>query len=131
MKDVFTADEFRKIHAGSSSKEKRAITECLMTLGVNFKTEYEFVPGRKFAADWALTDHMILIEYEGLIFNSNKKSSTGKSGHTTVTGYTSNCEKYNLATVLGYRLLRYTAMNYKHLRGDLEQLLRMETIRKF
>lgn len=123
MKDVFTSAEFRKIHAGSTSKEKQHITECLMSLGVNFKTEFQFVPGRKFAADWALPDHMILIEYEGLVFNSNKKTSTGKSGHTTVGGYTSNCDKYNLATVLGYRLLRYTAMNYKELRGDLDKLL--------
>jgi hypothetical protein len=48
----------------------------------------------------------------------------GKSRHTTVSGYTTDTEKYNLATVEGWRILRYTALNYKDLTDDLNKILK-------
>lgn len=36
-----------------------------------------------------------------------------KSGHTTLNGYTKDTDKYNLATIDGWRLLRFTIKNYK------------------
>lgn len=84
--------------------------------------ELKFSDDRKFKFDYAIiipgmVDHDIkcAIEYEGLM--------SEKSGHTTVTGYTSNCQKYNLATCLGWKLLRYTALNHKDLESDLKKLL--------
>jgi len=55
---------------------------------------------RKFRADFAILKYGVLIEYEGI--------NSYKSGHSTITGYTKDCFKYNLANILGFRLLRYT-----------------------
>ena len=87
-----------------------------------FDTEFKFSDTRKFKFDWVILSGInhpkeikIAIEYEGLM--------SEKSGHTTVTGYTSNCDKYNLACILGWRVLRYTALNYKNIENDLKELL--------
>lgn len=60
---------------------------------------------RMFRFDFAIVDKMIAIEYEGI--------NGGKSRHTTLTGYTKDTEKYNLAQQLGWKVYRYTALNYK------------------
>lgn len=78
--------------------------------------ELQFHPDRKFRFDWAIPDLMIAIEYEGII--------SKKSGHTTISGYTKDCEKYNMATMRGWKTLRYTAKNYKDLPTDLKFLLK-------
>jgi hypothetical protein len=72
-------------------------------------------PTGKFRFDWAIPDLKIAIEYEGLF--------SEKSRHTTVKGYTKDCIKYNLAALLGWKVLRYTALNYKELDKDLIKIL--------
>ena len=62
--------------------------------------EFKFHPERRWRFDLAWPGAMIAVEYEG-IFSS-------KSGHTTVGGYTGDCEKYNEAALLGWTLLRFT-----------------------
>jgi hypothetical protein len=94
---------------------------------IEFIPEFLFVPGRKYKADIFIPVINCLIEYEGLVFKPNDKGTTGKSGHTTATGYSSNCEKYNLATLLGFRLLRYTAMNYKNMMNDVRTLIKLNS----
>jgi hypothetical protein len=47
---------------------------------------------------------MIAIEYEGI------KGS--KARHTTLTGYTNDCDKYNQAALLGWRVLRFTTIHF-------------------
>jgi len=81
-------------------------------------TEYKFNTYRKWKADYYIPSMNLLIEYEGL--GGNTKSGNG--GHQTKTGYTSNCEKYNSACILGFNLLRYTALNTHQLINDLELL---------
>jgi hypothetical protein len=49
-------------------------------------------------------------------------------GHQTLTGYTANCEKYNRASLMGFKLLRYTAKNSKDLLNDLKFLLNEKNI---
>jgi len=46
----------------------------------------------------------VAVEYEGIY---------GKSRHTTMSGYTGDCEKYNEAQILGWRVLRFTAKNIR------------------
>ena len=58
---------------------------------------------------------MIAIEYEGIY--------SKKSRHTTQEGYNRDTQKYNLATTNGWRVLRYTADNYKNLETDLLKML--------
>lgn len=118
--------EFKKLNkegrVGAAQKGDKAKAEMLnvfrkiaLEKQIAFATEFKFSEERKFKFDYAFPGLMISCEYEGLL--------SEKSGHTTVTGYTSNCGKYNLATCLGWRLLRYTALNYKELESDLRKLL--------
>ena len=66
-----------------------------------FLPEVAVIPGRRFRVDWYSETLKLAIEVEGMVYG-------GRGGHQTVSGYESNCEKYNLLTVLGVRLLRYT-----------------------
>lgn len=90
----------------------------LQLLSLDFETEHQFHPVRKFRFDVALINEKIAIEYEGLI--------SDKSGHTTIDGFTSDCDKYNLAILFGWKVLRYTAKNYENIYNDLETILKNE-----
>ena len=112
-------DQKKAVKVEKSSLEKASVEKALWVLHHEKKIpqyvrEYVFHPKRKFRFDWAIPDLKIAIEYEGLM--------SEKSGHTTVTGYTKDCEKYNLAALMGWKVLRYTALNYKHLYRDILKL---------
>lgn len=68
--------------------------------------EFAFCPGRKYRADFAFPDKKLLIELEGGIHNNGR--------HTRPRGYSMDCEKYNQATILGWRILRYTSIMMKN-----------------
>jgi very-short-patch-repair endonuclease len=95
---------------------KDNILYTLRDMGVPFLQEYQFLKDRKFRFDFCLLEPRIAIEFEGVF-------GGGKSRHTTAIGYTNDCEKYNLAAIHGWRILRYTAKNYTDLRHDLELML--------
>lgn len=82
--------------------------------GKELRAEFRFCPGRRFRADWYIPSLNVLVEYEGIF--------AAKSRHTHLEGYSKDCEKYNLATVLGFRVLRYTAQNYAQAQADLLEL---------
>jgi len=88
----------------------------LQLLKIDFVAEYKFHETRKWRFDIAIPSMKVAIEYEGIM--------SRKSRHTTVTGYTKDCEKYNAATIAGWRILRYNAINYKSLGDDLMMLLK-------
>lgn len=67
-------------------------TECVR--------EYRFHPTRRFRFDYALPEYKIAIEIEGGVWI--------KGRHTRGAGYQRDLIKYNLATTLGWRVLRYT-----------------------
>lgn len=103
------------------SVEKETIKTLLWVLHREGKIpeyveELVFDDVRKFRFDWAITSLKIAIEYEGIFSN--------KSRHTTISGYTEDCEKYNLAIANGWRVLRYTAINYTNLQKDLNCLVK-------
>lgn len=93
---------------------------ALKALKIDYVEEYVFAPDRKFRADLFLPELNLLVEYEGLF--AGNKGGSGKSRHTTGEGYTRDCEKYFIANVLGFKVLRLTAMNYKKLPTYLEML---------
>lgn len=75
--------------------------------------ELEFCPGRKWRFDYALPEVKIAIEVEGGVFK--KRHYQTKDGtfitttggrHNSATGFLGDMEKYNSATVLGWRLIR-------------------------
>jgi very-short-patch-repair endonuclease len=65
------------------------------------QTQYHFMPGRKYRADFAYPEHRLLIEVEG--------GTRGKGGHSTHTGITRDIEKGNAAMLNGWRVLRCTS----------------------
>ncbi len=91
----------------------------LKSKGIKFETEYRFDKVRRFRFDIAILEYKIAIEYEGVF--------SKKSRHTSVTGYSKDCEKYNLAAVNGWRVLRYTAMNYGSAVLDVLRLINEST----
>ena len=63
--------------------------------------EYRFAPPRKFRADFAYPDKMILIECEGGTWVQGRHNRGG--------GFEDDCEKYNIAAFRGFLVLRFTA----------------------
>lgn len=109
------------IENGKISTEKEFIKTLLWVLKregkiKNYVEEHQFHHVRKFRFDWAIIDLKIAIEYEGVF--------SKKSRHTTIKGFTMDCEKYNLAQIEGWIVLRYTAKNYRDLDNDLKKLLK-------
>jgi hypothetical protein len=96
---------------------KETLQDVLTVLGYKVSPEYKFSPERRFKADWLVSlsnGKNVLIEYEGIM--------SSKCRHTSVTGYSKDCEKYNLAATLGFIVLRYTVMNFDNVITDLEIL---------
>ena len=102
---------------------KLFIEEVLKLRKINYVTEYTFMKKRRrFRFDYAILDKKIAIEFEGL----DSIDINGKiipSGHLTKVGYTSDCEKYNLAAINCWIVLRFTALNYRDVGKYLKILI--------
>ena len=88
--------------------------------------EYTFHPTRKWRFDFAYPDIKLAIEIEGSVFGRNVYCNTCKKvvtrrlkdgrvvtvreggRHTSGAGYEKDCEKYNNAAILGWRVLRFS-----------------------
>jgi hypothetical protein len=77
--------------------------------------EFRFDVTRRWRSDYYILEFNTLIEFEGI--GGNHFSGVG--GHQTLVGYTANCEKYNRASVMGFKLLRYTVKNAGDVIRDL------------
>lgn len=86
--------------------------ELILKSNQSITKEVVFAPPRRFRFDFADTGRKLAFEYEGIM--------SKKARHTSVTGYTKDCEKYNLAALNGWRVFRFTALNVK----DLPDLLK-------
>lgn len=64
------------------------------------KKEHLFHPTRKFRFDYAWIDRKIALEVEGGVWIQGR--------HTRGSGFVKDMEKYNLACVLGWKVLRFT-----------------------
>ena len=62
--------------------------------------EYTFAPKRRYRSDFAFPNHMLLVEIEGAIYTGGR--------HVRGAGYEADIEKYNLAVLQGYRVLRFS-----------------------
>jgi very-short-patch-repair endonuclease len=81
------------------------IESFLVELKIPYEKEFKFHNIRKWRADYAIPSKMLLIEIEGAVFQ--------KGRHTRGEGYSKDCEKYNAAQILGYKVLRYTTGQIK------------------
>ncbi len=84
---------------------------CKSDLGVLCVKEHKFHPKRKWRFDYAIPDHKIALEVEGGVWTGGR--------HTSSSGFLKDMEKYNTATLMGWRVLRTTP----------DELLRTATLR--
>lgn len=90
----------------SAAEEQFALH--LKAEGIEYEREFRFAKPRRFRADFRL-DPDVLVEVEGVThYGRNKDGSMRLGRHQTAKGYASDCEKYNLAALMGYRVLRFT-----------------------
>jgi hypothetical protein len=82
---------------------------CLRGLGMEFKEELVFHPVRKWRFDLAVPELKLAIEYQGHGQTGRKKHV---GGHASVTGLAGDCEKDFAANVLGWRVLKFTALHF-------------------
>ena len=77
--------------------------------GAVLSSEYRFHETRKWRFDFALPEKKLAIELEGGIWV--------KGAHTRGSHFNSDCEKYNNAALLGWRVFRITTdmIGSKHL----------------
>jgi very-short-patch-repair endonuclease len=64
-------------------------------------TEYKFHAKRRWRFDVAWPDYQLAVELDGGTFMNGR--------HTRGAGYAGDCEKINAATVMGWKVLRYTS----------------------
>lgn len=69
--------------------------------GFTPEREFKFCNGRKWAFDFAFPESKVAIEIEG-------GTRFGKSRHSRGQGFVNDCEKYNAATRLGWKVYRYS-----------------------
>lgn len=67
--------------------------------------EHRFHPKRKWRFDFSIVDLKIGIEIEGGIWM--------KGSHTRMHGYQDDCNKYNEAQALGWKVFRFTSDDIK------------------
>lgn len=79
---------------------KQAFIHIMRSIPEN-EPEYKFHPTRKWRFDYAVRTKMIAFEYEGIF--------SKKSRHTSLKGFSGDCEKYNEAQLLGWKVFRFTA----------------------
>ena len=72
----------------------------LKELGVTYERQYAYVPKRRFRADFALPEHRLLIEVVGGVYTYQ--------AHGSIKGVKADMERLNLATLHGWKLLRFT-----------------------
>lgn len=75
-------------------------TICKTDLRVECVKEYKFHPVRKWRFDYAIPEHKIALEVEGGVWTGGR--------HTSSVGFLKDMEKYNTATLMGWRVFRTT-----------------------
>jgi very-short-patch-repair endonuclease len=96
-------------------EKKKFIAYVEQELRINIVAELQFAPPRKFRFDYAILAFFIAIEVDGGAFKKrtyrNKKGeliTTIGGRHNSGTGFLKDMEKLNLATMMGWRILRFT-----------------------
>ena len=97
-----SVEEYRK-EVGKEKRESTAevaMEQMLDTHGIAYERELRFAPPRRWRFDFAWPHQRIALEIEGLVRPGLK------SRHTTNDGFRKDMEKYNMATLMGWRVIR-------------------------
>jgi len=81
------------------SKPEDNLSWQLQAAGIAHEREFRFAKPRRYRADVFIAPNL-LVEVEGGQYVMGR--------HQRPEGFAKDCEKYNLATLLGFRLLRFT-----------------------
>lgn len=73
---------------------------CKTDLKEVCEKEFKFHPVRKWRFDYAFPEHKIALEVEGGVWTGGR--------HTSPKGFLGDIEKYNTATLMGWRVFRTT-----------------------
>jgi very-short-patch-repair endonuclease len=73
---------------------------CRSDLHQECVKEYRFHPQRMWRFDYAMPEHRIALEVEGGVWTGGR--------HTSPKGFLGDMEKYNTATLMGWRVFRTT-----------------------
>lgn len=73
---------------------------CRSDLNVDCVKEFKFHPKRRWRFDYAIPEHKIAVEVEGGVWTGGR--------HTRPQGFLGDIEKYNTATLMGWRVFRTT-----------------------
>ena len=73
---------------------------CKTDLKVDCVKEFKFHPVMKWRFDYAVPEHKIALEVEGGVWTGGR--------HTSPKGFLGDIEKYNTATLMGWRVFRTT-----------------------
>nr|DAU88885.1 MAG TPA: DNA mismatch endonuclease [Caudoviricetes sp.] len=73
---------------------------CKTDLRLEVVKEFRFHPQRRWRFDYALPEHKIALEVEGGVWTGGR--------HTSPKGFLGDIEKYNTATLMGWRVFRTT-----------------------
>lgn len=84
-------------------------------LGLEVTKEFQFHPKRKWRFDYYIPELKLGIEVEGGTYKETwyRDKRTGElkhhtgGRHNTGEGFLNDCEKYNTATILGFKILRF------------------------
>ena len=98
--DVFADDSEMPLTAAAPSPEERFLALWQMLTRTPLEREYRFHHARKWRLDFAHPATRIGIEIEGGTWVQGR--------HNRPQGFAADCEKYNSAAELGWRLFRLT-----------------------
>lgn len=96
-----------------NSKLEILFEQMLIENKIKYQKEFRFHPVRKWRFDF-LIDKNIAVEIEGGIWNYGR--------HNRGSGFIADAEKYNEATILGFKLLRYHNSSLKQFIKHYERI---------
>ena len=88
---------------------KHQLLAILRSLFDDVEVEHRFHPARRWRFDYAVPSRMLAFEYHGHSGFVGGRAS----GHSSIKGLTNDCEKLNQATLLGWRVLAFTALHFR------------------
>lgn len=102
MKDGKSTTTVRKKRQAASKQSVRDVFTviCKTDLKVECVKEFKFHPVRKWRFDYAIPEHKIALEVEGGVWTGGR--------HISPKGFLGDIEKYNTATLMGWRVFRTT-----------------------
>ena len=96
---------------GNRYKEELLLTLQVVFGGDQVETEYRFHPTRRWRFDYAVPNLKIAVEYQGHGQMSGRKNDH-VGGHASVKGLANDCQKFNEAQILGWKVIKFTALHF-------------------